>query len=77
PFLSAGGVDCAAAINMVEKYRSLVAFGRHIIANPDLPLCLKEGHSLTRYNCDTFYTMEAAAGYIDYPFTNYVVAMQE
>ena len=43
---------------------------------PDLPLRLKEGLSLTRYNRDTFYVKEAAAGYIDYPFANNVVALQ-
>ena len=43
---------------------------------PDLPLRLKEGLSLTRYNRDTFYAKEAAAGYIDYPFASNVVALQ-
>ncbi|KAH9167365.1 hypothetical protein EDB89DRAFT_1997835 [Lactarius sanguifluus] len=76
PYIAAGGMDGAAAINTVEKYGGLVAFGRHFIANPDLPLRLKEGHSLTRYNRDTFYTTEAATGYIDYPFAKTVVALQ-
>jgi 2,4-dienoyl-CoA reductase-like NADH-dependent reductase (Old Yellow Enzyme family) len=43
---------------------------------PDLPLRLKEGLSLTRYNRDTFYAAESATGYIDYPFANNVVAVQ-
>ena len=43
---------------------------------PDLPLRLKKGLSLTRYNRDTFYTTEAAGGYIDYRFANNVVALQ-
>ncbi|KAH9074799.1 hypothetical protein EDB83DRAFT_2312312 [Lactarius deliciosus] len=80
PYIAAGGMDGAAAINAVEKYGGLVAFGRHFIANttsqPDLPLRLKQGHSLTPYNRDTFYTTEAAAGYIDYPFSKNVVALQ-
>ncbi|KAH9074798.1 hypothetical protein EDB83DRAFT_2515656 [Lactarius deliciosus] len=76
PYIAAGGMDGAAAINAVEKYGGLVAFGRHFIANPDLPLRLKEGHSLTPYNRDTFYTTEAATGYIDYPFSKNVVALQ-
>jgi len=76
PYIAAGGMDRAAAIKMVEKYGGLVAFGRHFIANPDLPLRLKEGLSLTRYNRDTFYATEAAAGYIDYPFAKNVVALQ-
>ena len=29
-----------------------------------------------RYNYDTFYVAEAAAGYIDYPFVSNVVAQQ-
>ena len=37
---------------------------------------LKEGHSLTQYNRDTFYATEAAVGYIDYPFVNNVVVLQ-
>ncbi|KAF8259513.1 putative NADPH2 dehydrogenase chain OYE2 [Lactarius quietus] len=76
PYIAAGGMDGATASKMVEKYGGLVAFGRHFIANPDLPLRLKEGLSLTRYNRDTFYAKEAAAGYIDYPFSNNVVALQ-
>ncbi|KAI9459254.1 putative NADPH2 dehydrogenase chain OYE2 [Lactarius psammicola] len=76
PYIAAGGMDGATAINTVEKYGGLVAFGRHFIANPDLPLRLKEGLSLTRYNRDTFYAAEAAAGYIDYPFANHVIALQ-
>ena len=33
PYIAAGGMDGAAAINAVEKYGGLVAFGRHFIAN--------------------------------------------
>ncbi|KAH9066849.1 hypothetical protein EDB87DRAFT_1776119 [Lactarius vividus] len=76
PYIAAGGMDGAAAVNTVEKYGGLVAFGRHFIANPDLPLRLKEGHSLTPYNRDRFYATEAAGGYIDYPFSNNAVALQ-
>jgi len=76
PFITAGGMDRAKAIDTVEEYGGLVAFGRHFLANPDLPLRLKEGLSLARYNRDTFYTPEAAAGYIDYPFANNAVAVQ-
>jgi 2,4-dienoyl-CoA reductase-like NADH-dependent reductase (Old Yellow Enzyme family) len=43
---------------------------------PDLPLRLKKGLSLTQYNRNTFYDAEAAVGYIDYPFANNVVALQ-
>jgi len=76
PYIAAGGMDGATASKMVEKYGGLVAFGRHFISNPDLPLRLKEGLSLTRYNRDTFYDSEVAAGYIDYPFANNAVALR-
>ncbi|KAN0140566.1 hypothetical protein V8E53_001775 [Lactarius tabidus] len=75
-YIAAGGMDGVAASKMVEKYGGLVAFGRHFIANPDLPLRLKEGLPLTRYNRDTFYARESADGYTDYPFVNNVVALQ-
>jgi NADPH2 dehydrogenase len=45
-------------------------------SQPDLPLRLKEGFPLTPYNRDTFYTVEAAAGYVDYPFVNEVDALK-
>ncbi|KAH9056796.1 hypothetical protein EDB87DRAFT_1686814 [Lactarius vividus] len=74
PYIAAGGMDRAIAIDTVSKYGGLVAFGRHFIANPDLPLRLKQGLPLTHYNRDTFYTPDPAAGYIDYPFANNAVA---
>ena len=43
---------------------------------PDLPLRLKEGIALTRYNRDTFYLPEAAAGYVDYPFAKEVAPLE-
>ena len=73
---------------MAEKYGSLVAFGElysRLSAGPfisqctlqsDLPFCLNEGLSLTRYNRDTFYAREAVVVYIDYPFAHNVVALQ-
>ncbi|KAI9459882.1 hypothetical protein BJY52DRAFT_1364723 [Lactarius psammicola] len=76
PYITAGGLDRARAIDTVSKYGGLVAFGRHFLANPDLPLRLKEGLSLTRYNRDTFYIPESATGYIDYPFANNAIAVQ-
>ncbi|KAH9011597.1 putative NADPH2 dehydrogenase chain OYE2 [Lactarius hengduanensis] len=76
PYIAAGGMDRATAIDTVSKYGGLVAFGRHFIANPDLPLRLKEGVPLTGYNRDTFYVAESAAGYIDYPFANNAVTVQ-
>ena len=44
----------------------LVAFGRHFISNPDLPLRIERGLPLAKYDRDTFYTFDAR-GYTDYP----------
>ncbi|KAH9990813.1 hypothetical protein BJV77DRAFT_1010470 [Russula vinacea] len=55
PYIAAGGFNRASANDMVEKHGGLIAFGRDFIANPDLPLRLKEGIALTHYNRDTFY----------------------
>ncbi|KAI0252327.1 NADH:flavin oxidoreductase/NADH oxidase [Lactifluus subvellereus] len=76
PYIAAGGLNSASATSTVEKHGGLVAFGRHFLANPDLPLRLKEGHPLTPYNRDTFYTPESAVGYVDYPFINEVVPLK-
>jgi N-ethylmaleimide reductase len=45
----------------------LVAFGRHFLANPDLPKRIRLGLALNAYDRDTFYTFDAR-GYTDYPF---------
>jgi N-ethylmaleimide reductase len=46
----------------------LVAFGRHFIANPDLPARIARGLALNPYDRATFYT-GGARGYTDYPFS--------
>jgi len=76
PYIAAGGFNRASATSAVEKHGGLIAFGRHFIANPDLPLRLKEGIDLNPYNRATFYSVEAAAGYIDYPFANEVAPVR-
>ena len=45
----------------------MVAFGRHFVANPDLPKRIRLGLPLNAYDRDTFYTFDAR-GYTDYPF---------
>jgi 2,4-dienoyl-CoA reductase-like NADH-dependent reductase (Old Yellow Enzyme family) len=42
-----------------------VAFGRYFVANPHLPLRVREDFALTPYDRDTFYTFDSA-GYNDY-----------
>ena len=66
--IAAGGFTAASAAHEVQSGRSdAVAFGRHFISNPDLPLRLKRKAPLTPYNRATFYG-GAEAGYTDYPF---------
>jgi 2,4-dienoyl-CoA reductase-like NADH-dependent reductase (Old Yellow Enzyme family) len=45
----------------------LVAFGRHFIANPDLPERLRNGWPLNRYDREAFFG-GTEVGYTDYPF---------
>jgi N-ethylmaleimide reductase len=53
---------------VVEKGDAdLVAFGRHFLANPDLPKRIRLGLPLNAYDRNTFYTFDAQ-GYTDYPF---------
>ena len=67
-FISAGGYDCDNAKQAVENGEvDAVAFGRHFIANPDLPERIKIGAPLNKYNRATFYG-GAEKGYTDYPF---------
>jgi N-ethylmaleimide reductase len=72
--IAAGGFEPESAEAIVERGDAdLVAFGRHFIANPDLPKRIRLGLPLTPYDRATFYTREPH-GYIDYPFYNEPVA---
>jgi N-ethylmaleimide reductase len=63
----AGGFIGASADAAVRTGQGdAVAFGRHFIANPDLPRRLQAGAPLNPYNRATFYG-GGAAGYTDYP----------
>jgi N-ethylmaleimide reductase len=65
--IAAGGFTRESAEAIVASGDSdLVAFGRHFIANPDLPERLRRGLPLNRYDRSTFYGGDAR-GYIDYP----------
>jgi len=64
--VAAGGFEPATAEAIVEAGNAdAVAFGRHFISNPDLPLRIRENLPLTPYDRSTFYTFDAK-GYIDY-----------
>ena len=68
--IAAGGFEPDTAEEIIEKGDAdLVAFGRHFVANPDLPKRIKLGLPLNQYDRDTFYTFDAR-GYTDYPFYN-------
>ena len=63
-----GGYNRERAIEALQKdHADLICFGRHYLANPDLPKRFREHAELNSYNRDTFYTNDDA-GYIDYPF---------
>ncbi|KAH9945547.1 NADH:flavin oxidoreductase/NADH oxidase [Amylocystis lapponica] len=70
PLVSAGGHTRRTALEAAERPGELVAFGRLFIANPDLPLRLREDILLNKPDRSTFYTFESPIGYIDYPFAD-------
>ncbi len=65
--IAAGGFDGPGAEAIVAAGDAdLVAFGRHFIANPDLPERLRRRQTLNAYDRDTFY-YGGMAGYLDDP----------
>ena len=67
PIIAAGGFEPdTAEMTVANGDASLIAFGRHFIANPDLPKRIKLGLPLNPYDRSTFYGFEAR-GYTDYP----------
>ena len=72
--IAAGGFEPETAETTIENgVADAVAFGRYFVANPDLPLRIREGFALTPYDRDTFYTFDSV-GYNDYPFVNDLVS---
>ena len=68
--IAVGGFEPETGEATIESgIADAVAFGRHFVANPDLPLRILEGFALTPYDRDTFYTFDSK-GYNDYPFVN-------
>jgi N-ethylmaleimide reductase len=66
--VAAGGFEPDTAEAVVEKGDAdLVAFGRHFLANPDLPKRIQLGLPLNEYDRKTFYTFDSR-GYTDYLF---------
>ncbi|MHC8334268.1 alkene reductase [Pseudomonas sp. LB3P25] len=66
--IAAGGFAGESAKAILEAGDAdLVAFGRHFIANPDLPERLRNGWPLNPYDRETFFG-GTEVGYTDYPF---------
>ena len=64
--VAAGGFESDTAEAIVEAGNAdAVAFGRHFISNPDLPLRIRKNLSLADYDRNTLYTFDAK-GYLDY-----------
>ena len=73
PVLIAGGFQPDSAKRAIEEeYQErdvIIVFGRHFIANPDLPFRVEKGIPFTKYDRDTFYNAGSPKGYVDYPFS--------
>ncbi|KAI4299945.1 hypothetical protein L6164_033365 [Bauhinia variegata] len=68
-FLVAGGYDRDDGNEAIaENKADLVVYGRHFLANPDLPKRFKLNAPLNKYNRDTFFISDPVIGYTDYPF---------
>ncbi len=66
--IAAGGFDAASADAIIAAGDAdLVAFGRHFIANPDLPERIRNNWPLNDYLRDHFFG-GSEVGYTDYPF---------
>ncbi|HEY3256950.1 MAG TPA: alkene reductase [Polyangiaceae bacterium] len=65
--IAAGGFEPdSGEATIARGTADAIAFGRHFLANPDLPRRIREGLPLAGYDRSTFYTF-AATGYTDYP----------
>ncbi|AOW01463.1 hypothetical protein LXG23DRAFT_50327 [Yarrowia lipolytica] len=65
--IRAGGYTRETAIKDADKANNtLISFGRHFLANPDLVEKFKNDYPLNKYDRNTFY-VPGAKGYIDYP----------
>jgi len=69
-FLAAGNFNRDNAASEIDSDGAdAIVFGRHFIANPDLPERLRNGLPLNKYDRNTFYGADPPSkGYVDYPF---------
>ncbi|MEW5317630.1 MAG: hypothetical protein WDW38_008912 [Sanguina aurantia] len=67
-FLTAGGYSRVSGNEVVKAgHADAVAYGRHFLANPDLPKRFLLDAPLNKYDRNTFYS-GGPEGYADYPF---------
>ncbi|CCF57006.1 hypothetical protein KAFR_0B07070 [Kazachstania africana CBS 2517] len=68
PIIRAGNLALhpEVAEKMISDARTLIAYGRFFIANPDLVDRLEKGLPFNKYDRSTFYSMKSE-GYLDYP----------
>ena len=80
PILLAGGFTpetAKRAVDVDHKDRDVaIVFGRYFTSNPDLVARIRGGLGLTRYERRTFYDVGNRAGYIDWPVSAEVAAVQ-
>lgn len=72
PVLVAGGYNAENFEDASREYVDndvAVVFGRHFLANPDLPFRLRHRIGLNQYHRDSFYSAMEENGYADYPFS--------
>ncbi|KAH7536789.1 hypothetical protein FEM48_Zijuj03G0023700 [Ziziphus jujuba var. spinosa] len=68
-FIVVGGYDREDGNRAIaEKHADLIAFGRHFLANPDLPKRFELNAPLNKFHRETAYTSDPVIGYTDYPF---------
>lgn len=68
----AGGFTAELATAKLQSHpgRDIAfAFGRHFLANPDLPFRIANEIPFNKYERATFYTPKSPVGYVDYPFS--------
>ncbi|KAL4938365.1 hypothetical protein BDV06DRAFT_231907 [Aspergillus oleicola] len=73
PVLVAGGYTPANAEEALAEYKDndvAIVFGRHFLANPDLPFRIQHGLGLNKYDRASFYSPMQEEGYADYPFSH-------
>ena len=70
PAILAGGFDAASgAAALSAGGAEAICFGRHFLANPDMPKRFLLGAALNAYDRDTFYAPQhPIKGYTDYTF---------